>query len=258
MKDIKHTVLYFGPMSQKELAENLKKYHSTAKRLVDAPAGKRYTQLTTPTNEVFIAPYEAKNIYMVQYHNENIEPDAKRIPVEYVFNSYFGGGMNSIVFQELRESRGLAYSAGARYDVPQRPGDKESYYTYIVSQNDKMMDCIKVFNEIIDTIPQSDAAFDIAKQSLTKSLQTERWTRFNVLSTYYWTKYRNLDKTISQIVYDALPSISLDDVVKFERDNMVGKNYKYIILGDEKELDMKALENLGTVKRLTTEDIFGY
>ena len=258
LKDIKHTVLYFGPMSQKELAENLKKYHSTAKRLVDAPAGKRYTQLTTPTNEVFIAPYEAKNIYMVQYHNENIEPDAKRIPVEYVFNSYFGGGMNSIVFQELRESRGLAYSGGARYDVPQRPGDKESYYTYIVSQNDKMMDCIKVFNEIIDTIPQSDAAFDIAKQSLTKSLQTERWTRFNVLSTYYWTKYRNLDKTISQIVYDALPSISLDDVVKFERDNMVGKNYKYIILGDEKELDMKALENLGTVKRLTTEDIFGY
>ena len=120
------------------------------------------------------------------------------------------------------------------------------------------MDCIKVFNESIDTIPQSDAAFDIAKQSLTKSLQTERWTRFNVLSTYYWTKYRNLDKTISQIVYDALPSISLDDVVKFERDNMVGKNYKYIILGDEKELDMKALENLGTVKRLTTEDIFGY
>lgn len=258
LRDIKHTVLYFGPMSQKELSATLKKYHSVAKRLNDAPAGKRYTEQTTPANEVILAPYEAKNIYMVQYHNENREPDIKQVPVEYMFNSYFGGGMNSIVFQELRESRGLAYSAAARYEIPQRPGDKENYYTYIVSQNDKLMDCIKVFNEIIDTIPQSQEAFEIAKQSLTKSLQTARWTRFNVLSTYYNTKYMNMDKTFSEVVYNALPSITLDDVVKFEKENMVSKTYKYLILGDEKELDMEALEKLGTVKRVSTETIFGY
>lgn len=31
-----------------------------------------------------------------------------------------------------------------------------------------------------------------------------------------------------------------------------------MILGDEKQLDMKALEKIGPVKRLTTEEIFGY
>lgn len=39
---------------------------------------------------------------------------------------------------------------------------------------------------------------------------------------------------------------------------MANKPYRYMILGDEKQLDMKALEKIGPVKRLTTEEIFGY
>ena len=39
---------------------------------------------------------------------------------------------------------------------------------------------------------------------------------------------------------------------------MANKPYRYIILGDEKELDMKALEKIGPIKRLTTEEVFGY
>ncbi len=57
---------------------------------------------------------DAKNIYMVQLHNENQEWSADRAPVIALFNEYFGGSMNAIVFQELREARGLAYSAFAR------------------------------------------------------------------------------------------------------------------------------------------------
>ena len=39
---------------------------------------------------------------------------------------------------------------------------------------------------------------------------------------------------------------------------MANKTYRYMILGDEKELDMKELEKIAPVKRLTLEDIFGY
>ena len=42
------------------------------------------------------------------------------------------------------------------------------------------------------------------------------------------------------------------------RTTMANKPYRYMILGDEKQLDMKALEKIGPIKRLTTEDIFGY
>ena len=258
LKNYEHTVMYYGPMSEKELSKVIGKYHKTQKRLLPVPAGKEYTEQLTPTNEVYIAPYEAKNIYMVQYHNEGKPFSLEEAPLRTMLNEYFGGGMNSIVFQELRESRGLAYSAAASYSTPFRLNHPETYITYIVSQNDKMMDCIRTFKSIIDTIPQSQAAFDIAKQSAMKSLQTVRTTKFSILSNYYWAKKRGFDFDMNERIYKALPGVTLQDVVNFERKNMVGKTYKFIILGDEKELDMKALEKIGPVHRLSTEQIFGY
>jgi hypothetical protein len=52
--------------------------------------------------------------------------------------------------------------------------------------------------------------------------------------------------------------VQLKDIVDFEKQNMANKAYRYIILGDEKELDMKYLEKLGPVRRLSLVDIFGY
>ena len=209
-------------------------------------------------NEVYVAPYEAKNIYMMQYHNENKPWNIDESAVRYMLNEYFGGGMNSIVFQELRESRGLAYSAAARYSAPSRLNHPETFYTYIISQNDKMMDCIKVFNEILDEVPQSQSAFDIAKQSAMKSLQTDRTTKFGILSRYYQLRKLGFDHDPNKTVYDRLPQVTLQDVLNFERQNMAGKTFKYLILGDESDLDMNALEKIGPVHRLTTEEIFGY
>ena len=258
LKNYEHTVMYYGPMPQKAFDKLVSKLHKTAKHLQPAPAGKEYTEQTTPVNEVYVAPYEAKNIYMMQYHNENKPWNIDESAVRYMLNEYFGGGMNSIVFQELRESRGLAYSAAARYSAPSRLNHPETFYTYIISQNDKMMDCIKVFNEILDEVPQSQSAFDIAKQSAMKSLQTDRTTKFGILSRYYQLRKLGFDHDPNKTVYDRLPQVTLQDVLNFERQNMAGKTFKYLILGDESDLDMNALEKIGPVHRLTTEEIFGY
>lgn len=258
LNSMEHTVMYYGPYSEKQLAALISKEHKTPKKLAPVPEGKEYTALQTPENEVYIAPYDAKNIYMMQYHNEGHQWNPDEAPLKAVFNEYFGGSMNSVVFQELRESRGLAYSAFAAYNEPWRKGKPESFYTYIISQNDKMPDCIRVFNSIIDTVPQSQAAFDIAKQSLTKKLQSQRTLRVSILYAYYNAKQRGIDFDIDERIYNALPTLTLDDIVKFEQQNMANKPYRYIILGDEKELDMKAIEKIGPIKRLTTEDIFGY
>lgn len=254
----KHTILYYGPYSEKEISSLLKKQHTTAKKLAEVPQGREYTKQPTPANEVVIAPYVAKNIYLMQYHNENKTWSPEDAAVQALFNSYFGSGMNAIVFQELREARGLAYSAAARYSSPSRKGEPEDCYTYIISQNDKMTDCINVFNNIIDTIPQSESAFEIAKQSLIKSIESRRVTKANVLFSYLAAQRRGIDYDINEKVYNDLPSLTLDDIVEFEKQNMAKKTYKYLILGNEKELDMDFLGKIGPIKRVSTEDIFGY
>ena len=258
LKNYKQTVLYYGPSSLKEVDLLVSKTIQSPKKFADVPAAKRYTEQTTPKNEVIIAPYDAKNIYMVQLHNQNQQWSADRAPIIALFNEYFGGGMNAIVFQELREARGLAYSAYAQYDSPTRLGDSESFYTYIITQNDKMMDCVGEFNKLLNNVPVRQSGFDLAKQSLMKNLASQRTTKYSVLTAYLALQRLGLDCSLSEKIYKALPSLQLQDVINFEKEYIANKTFKYIILGNEKELDMKALEKIAPIKRVTTEEIFGY
>ena len=258
LKNYKQTVLYYGPSSLKDIDNLLSKTFKTAKKFTPLPKEKRYTLQATPKNEILIAPYDAKNIYMVQFHNENKEWNPNNAAKIAVFNEYFGGGMNAIVFQEMREARALAYSASASYRTPSRLGDKEYFNTYIITQNDKMMDCVAQFNELLNNVPVRQANFDLAKQNLLKSLASARTTKFSILSAYMAAQKMGLDYSLSEKIYKDLPSVTLDDIINFEKTNMANKTFKYLILGDEKELDMKALEKIAPIKRVTTEEIFGY
>ena len=258
LRDMKHTVVYYGPMTEKELNKCLSKVHKTKKNLAAVPVGTPYMEQTTPRTEILLAPYEAKNIYMVQYHNEGTKWAPEHAATINLFNEYFGGGMNGIVFQELREARGLAYSAAAYYRQPYELGHPEYAMTYIITQNDKMMDCVREFNNIVGTIPQSEAAFALAKESLMKKLASRRVVRSGVLNSYMTAQRLGLDYDINSVVFKALPNLKLNDIVKFEQQSMAGKPYRYLILGDEKELDMDALEKIGPIRRLTLEEIFGY
>lgn len=253
-----HTILYYGPATERQFVADVEKFHKTAKTLLPVPANKDYMEELTPRNEVYIAPYDAKNIYMMQYHNEGRPFSPDHAPVIALFNAYFGGGMNAIVFQELRETRGLAYSAGAYYAQPSRKGHSEYASTSIITQNDKMMDCINEFNRLLDTIPQSQAGLDLAKASLRKSLASDRTTKMDILWLYLYYKRLGINEDLNEKIYNELPKLSLQDIVNFEKETMANKPYRYIILGNEKELDMKSLEKVGTIHRLTTEEIFGY
>ncbi|MBO4827252.1 MAG: insulinase family protein [Prevotella sp.] len=256
--NMEHTVLYYGPMNEKELNDVLTKEHKTPKKLQPVPEGKPFEMTQTPTTEILLAPYDAKNIYMRMYHNEGRQFNVNETGTIGVFNEYYGGGMNGIVFQELREARGLAYNAYAYYQLPSKKEQTESYFTHIISQNDKMMDCVRQFHEILDNMPQSEAAFKIAKEGVTKQLASQRTTKFGVINAWLTAQRRGFDYDLNKKIYEQLPNVKLSDIVNFEKQNMAKKSYRYIILGDEKELDMKSLEKIGPIKRLTLEEVFGY
>lgn len=257
LKQYEHTILYYGPMSEKEMAEVVTKQHPTD-HLKDVPEGKHYAIQPTPQNEVLIAPYDAKNIYMRMFHNEPRQWNHDNDAIQALFNEYYGGGMNTIVFQEMRETRGLAYNAYALYLQPQHKDESEYFFTHIITQNDKMMDCVRQFHVILDTMPQSPNAFNIAKESLTKRLASQRYTKFGLINSWLWAKEHGIDYDMNQRIYEAIPALTMQDIVKFEQERMAHKPFRYIILGDEKELDMKALQQYGPIKRVSTEEIFGY
>ena len=76
----------------------------------------------------------------------------------------------------------------------------------------------------------------------------------------YYVRYRDLgwDHDYWEDIYRETQKLTLDDVVAFQQAHVANRTYRYLILGNEKELDMNYLESLGEVKRLSLEDIFVY
>ena len=254
----KHRVLYYGPASQEELLALLKAEHKVPETLKEVPAAEPFVYQTTDKTRIFVAPYVAQQTYISQFSNRNEAYDVALETPLSLYNEYFDGNMGAIVFQEMRESRGLAYGASARFMLPDYKKYPFMYYAMISTQTDKMMDAIGAFDEIINDMPQSEAAFDLAKNGAIDRLRTQRINKSSVLWEYVDAQDMGVTINRDKAYYDFLQTATLQDVVKFQQQWVKGRTYHFAILGDKKHLDMKALKKMGEVIELSTEDIFGY
>lgn len=253
----KHEIIYYGNLGEKEIVKVINRIHRTPKKLRDVPTDTHFTPVKPEETVIFVAPYDAKQLYMGMYANQGGEFDLALSPVIEMYNQYFGGGMNGIVFQEMRESRSLAYSAAAFQLEPSELGKPYTYRTQIATQNDKMLDAINAFLLIINDMPQSEAAFNLAKNNLDAVHRSTRIIKDDVAWAYLQAKRLGLDSEKRQAIYNALPSLTLDDIVRYQQEHVKGGTYYYGILGDPADLDLDALSKIGRVVMLTTEDIFG-
>ena len=258
LNSFKHRILYYGPSNQDDLLAIINKEHQAPETLKEIPEGNNFEALLTPETKIFIAPYDAKQIYMSQISNKGEKFDPAAESGRQLYNEYFGGGMNSIVFQEMRESRGLAYSAWASMLPPNYLTDPYMLRTQIATQNDKMIDAINTFNDIINNMPESEAAFKLAKDGMIARMRTDRTIKMDVIWDYINAQYlgQNVDSRIK--LYNDVQNMTLQDVIDYQNKWIKGRTYTYCILGDKKELDINALKKVGPVIELKQEDIFGY
>ena len=252
-----HKVLYYGPMSENEVRNLLAEYHDVAGDL--EPLVRKYpVRVLTPEPKVFIAPYDTRQFNYIQYSDRGEKFVMDDAPAIEVFNEYFGGGMNTVVFQEMREARALAYSAGAYLNPPSYTDDTYSFYARIGSQNDKLQTAVEAFDEIINNMPESQKSFDIAKSSLEGTLRTSRTTGMSVLNSYLSSQQLGLKEPVDKYVFEKLGDITLEDLSKTQQKWVKDRTYVYGILGDASGLDLNFLKTLGPVQQVTLEDIFGY
>ena len=257
LMEYSHEVSYYGPATEAEVKTLICENHRIAEEL--KPLTLRYPEaVPTPSSKVYLAQYDAKQIYYLQYSNNEEKLDLDSDPYIKLYNEYFGGGMNAIVFQEMREARGLAYSASGRLLEPEYKDDSYKYFAFIATQNDKMQTAIEAFDEIINDMPESETAFNIAKEALATRCRTERISGRNILSSYRTAREMGVTEPRSKKVFENLPALTLADVKATQEKWVKDRTYCYGILGDIKNLDTDYLKTLGTVEVLTLEDIFGY
>ncbi len=252
-----HEIRYYGPASEEEVKELIRTSHRTAAE--QKPLERVYTNYQTVTEDkVFLAPYDAKQIYYFQFSNRGEKLDLPADPYLRLYNEYFGGGMNAIVFQEMREARGLAYSSNARLYMPSHKDDSYMYYAFIATQNDKMKTAIEAFDEIINEMPESETAFNIAKEALISRIRTDRVSGRQIIGSYITDRDLGITEPRNRQVFEVAQTLTLDDVKAVQQKWVKDRTYSYGILGDIKDLDTDYLKTLGPVQILTLEEIFGY
>ena len=252
-----HEVLYYGPKSEEEVKQLIAENHKAADEL--APLEKNYPKKQlTDQSSVILAQYDANQLYYLQFSNRGEAFDVKNDPAITLYNEYFGGSMNSICFQEMREARGLAYTAQAWLASPSFAGDSYSYTAFIATQNDKMQTAIEAFDEIINQMPESEAAFQIAKDAIISRLRTDRTTGADVLNSYIQLRRLGLSEDRDRQIFEKVQTMTLDDVKATQQQWVKDRPYTYGILGDIKNLDLNFLKTLGPIRTVSQEEIFGY
>ncbi|WP_295940581.1 insulinase family protein [uncultured Alistipes sp.] len=252
-----HEVLYYGPQGEHEVKTALAEHHKVASDL--QPLVKKFSVMQrTDQSKVVLSQYDAKQLYYVQFSNSGEKFNVAADPEITLYNEYFGGGMNAIVFQERREARGLAYSAWANLATPNNAKGDYSYTAFIATQNDKMQQAIEAFDDIINNMPESEQAFNIAKDALISRLRTERTVRDQVLWSYLRVRDLGLDAPRGKQIFEKVQSMTLADVKAAQEKWVKERKYVYGILGDIKDLDLNYLKGLGPIQTASQEEIFGY
>lgn len=253
-----HTILYYGPLASNDLKDMLSKEHRLPKKFIPTPENKRFEPLETTSDRVLFAHYDAKQSYL-QTLSRGQKYDDNLYPIITLYNEYFGGGMNAIVFQEMREKRGLAYTARSRYTIPSKPDDYFINMSYIATQNDKVVDAFNAFNELFNAMPENTIGFNLSKEALISDIRNNRIRNMRVLYSYLNAKRMGWNEDIRKKLYSQIPTYTFDDVKKFQEQFVKGKPKTYIILGKEADMNFQELEKLyGPVTKVTLEQIFGY
>ena len=175
-----------------------------------------------------------------------------------LFNEYFGGNMSSIMFQELRESKALAYSVYASYLEAKRIEKSNYIQAYIGTQADKLPEAMEGLMSLMKSMPESELAFDAAQKAVLENIRSSRITKTAILFNYEQAKKLKLDHDIRKDIYEQVQHMKLDVVKRFHSEHISNKAYNIIVLGNKKLLNEQVLQKYGPIKWLTLEEVFGY
>lgn len=257
LRSYEHRVLYYGPAKNADVLATLNNLDQPEMKPVlanNVPAMEQPSE-----NLCFVYPYHGTTSFvMSQYACTGTPWKADELGAIRMYNEYFGAGMNTVVFQEMREKRSLCYGAGARYNSPNYQDTYAYFVTNIQSQNDKLGDCIDVFSDIVNNMPASQTAFDISKQGLITQLRTERTTRQRIIEAFLNAEKLGLQDDPRKMVYDQVQDITMDDIVNFQQTHVKDLHYRTAFAADPAGLNFKELSKLGTVKLLSAHEVFGY
>jgi predicted Zn-dependent peptidase len=251
-----HKVLYSGPLSISKLKKCVKKYHKVPKTFLPIPEKVKFPMNSTDRKVILFAHYN-----MVQAEINWVKPsnelDINESTLIRLFNEYFGGGMSSVVFQEIRESKALAYSTYAFYRTANELKEQNRMIAYVGTQADKYKEAIAGMEELLQNFTSSENSFENAVNSVRQDISSSRTRKMGIIFSYLNNQKLGIDYDRKKESLEILDKLTLADIASFHADRVAG-NYLMCILADREKLTPEMLAEYGEFREVTLEMLFGY
>ncbi|TMM57433.1 insulinase family protein [Maribacter algarum] len=255
LRNYKHNFFYYGKDEQDGIAA-IEAKHTAPKEFMTYPEPKKYNPKDMGSNVYFVDYDMVQSEMLFMAKGDTFDP--KKMAVSSLFNSYFGSGLSSIVFQEIRESKSLAYSAFSAYSGASKANDPDYVYAYVGTQANKMDQAMDAMLELMNNMPEAEENFNAAKESTLKRMAAERTNKTNIFWSHERLKKRGMTENNKKEMYEAIQNMTIEDLRNFFNENIKGSNYDLMVIGNKKDVDIKALEKFGKVKELDVDYLFNY
>ncbi|AZA73632.1 M16 family metallopeptidase [Chryseobacterium indoltheticum] len=220
------------------------------------PEAKKYPEQET-TGKVYFTDYDMVQMEMSKIgRSQNVNPE--NFGKINVFNEYFGRGLSSIVFQEIRESKSLAYSAYVSYSPNSQLNHPDYITTYIGTQPDKLQIAVDTMSDLMNKLPEVPVQFENAKNSALKQIASARITRTNIFFNTLRLKKLGINYDFRKDIYHQIENLKFSDLREFYQTEIKPIQFNTAIIGKKENLNMDAVNEMGSFEEVSREDIFGY
>lgn len=173
------------------------------------------------------------------------------------FNKYFSSDMSSLVFQEIREFKSLAYSAYAVIRSPYNYEDKNSALIGAMStQADKSIEALETLSGLIKNMPQKPERIDHIREALLLEYSTYRPGFRSIPGVVNSWRRKGYVEDPRKYNYEQFKNITFDDVLEAYQRNVQGRPITITIVGDAKRIDMDQLKTMGQFHELKKKNLF--
>jgi len=207
-------------------------------------------------NTVYFLPNSEAKQTAIFFFVESDEFKKEDAPYINAFNQYFSGGFTSLVLQEIREYRSLAYSAYGYLIRPDIVGKNYHFFGNIGTQGDKTMEAIDVFMDLLNNMPAYPDRMANLKNYLKETATIERPHYRSASQTYQAWKLLGYDKSPAETNFPIYEKMQFDDIVGIYKEKLQGRPVAIGVVGNPKYVDEKALKKYGKVIKLSTNKVF--
>jgi len=175
-----------------------------------------------------------------------------------LFSEYFGGGMSSLIFQEIREFRSYAYQTSAGVQLPPFClSDKPVLFvTHLSTQCDKTIDALTVLETLIQHMPAHPEKIQPIIQSIINQTNNE-YPSFRDISTKI-ARYRQVgyDSDPNPNLLEIIKGLDMNDVVRFHSEHVKDRTLVYAIVGNALKINLSKLSTFGDVIYVRKSDFY--